>query len=379
MSAENNKLIDLRHTLHSLAELSDNEINTSQFVAKELRKHNPTTMVTRLGGYGILAMYAGQKEGPTTLLRCELDALPIAETITLHYASLDLDVAHKCGHDGHMTILLGLARQLAMSALKRGRVALLFQPSEETGAGARRVLQDERLKKINIDYVFALHNLPGFPVGSIVVKEGPFASASKGLIVDLTGRASHAGEPEKGNSPELALVQLMQSFSAIPQTHTALHESAKVTLIHASLGEKAFGTSLGKATLMATLRAYDDSVLKRIKGRCLHLCKTIAEAHHLSVATKWVEEFPATVNHHEAVRMIDSAAKNLQLQVIKPDTPFSWSEDFGNFTASKSSALFGIGSGVDHAVLHSPEYDFPDEILMTGIQMYQTLIKQIHG
>ncbi|MCF7810071.1 amidohydrolase [bacterium] len=261
------EIVRLRKLLHTNPEVSGSEEITAELILTSLKKSKPYRIVDNIAGNGLAVIYSSRKAGPTVLFRCELDALPIPETVKLKYGSKCEGVSHKCGHDGHMAIMVGLADTIAKNRPECGNVVLLFQPSEETGEGAALVLKDKNFIK-NIpkpDYVFALHNLPGFPVGHVIVREETFASASIGLSVDLIGATSHASEPQNGRSPALALAQIIQGLSSIPQFNKALHETGQVTIIHARLGEEAFGTSPGLAKVMATLRSHSSKVLENLK------------------------------------------------------------------------------------------------------------------
>ncbi|MEJ2110564.1 MAG: amidohydrolase [Acidobacteriota bacterium] len=371
------ELQNLRHELHAAAEKSGAEKNTAEIIGQYLEGFKPHQVITGLGGYGIAAVFGGNAPGPRLLIRCELDALPIPETIQLDYGATAGGVAHKCGHDGHMAIVLGLAPVLSARPPGKGSVVLLFQPAEEIGKGARRVIEDMRFGEITPDYCFALHNLPGFARHRIIVREGSFAAASRGLTVKLHGATSHAAEPEKGNSPTMAVAQLIHCFSSMPQFYTGLHEAAKVTVIHSRIGEIAFGTSPGEAEVMATLRAYEQDVMERLSGKCLDLVKGIARANDLTCEIGWDEEFPATVNNADCAGLIKKCASQLNLDIYEPEKPFPWSEDFGNFTTLCPGALFGLGAGEEHPGLHHPTYDFPDEILDTGVKMFEGIVHEL--
>jgi len=370
-------IINLRRTLHSKAELSGNEIQTAEYIQNYIKQFNPHSIVRGLGGNGLAVVFKGEHSGPCVLLRCELDGLPIPETIELDYASKTPDVSHKCGHDGHMVILAGVAKQLHQNRIKRGSVILLFQPAEETGQGARLVLENPAFSEIQPDYVFALHNLPGFEEGQIIIKDGTFAAASIGMTVDLYGTSSHAGEPQKGKSPALALAKLIQDFSAIPQYCTSLSESAKVTVIHAKLGEEAFGTSPGYGRFAATIRAYKKSTMETIINKCTDLVRHISKSYGLEAKWAFTEEFPEVNNDSGATQIVKDAAKKLNLDTLLIEEAFPWSEDFGHFTNNYPGALFGIGSGVNHPALHNPSYDFPDAIIKIGSGLFLEIIHQI--
>jgi amidohydrolase len=372
-------LIALRRALHGAPDLAGSEHRTASMVRDFLNQHPPDAWIEGIGGTGFVALYEGAAPGPRVLFRAELDALPIPESIDLAHGSDRPGVAHKCGHDGHMAMVAGLAPELSRTRPARGSVALLFQPAEETGEGAERVVEDPLYAKVAPDRVFALHNLPGHPLGSVIVRPGPFASASTGLIVELTGATSHASEPESGNSPALAVASLIQSFSAVPQRFTSLHEAAQVTIVHAKVGEVAFGTSPGAGVVMATLRSHQQDVMDRISERCLALARGTAETFGLQCRTRWTEPFPATHNDPESVDLVVEAALALGLSVIHRDVPFPWSEDFGRFTQRHPGALFGLGAGEHQPPLHHPTYDFPDEVLNVGTRVFLALLRGMLG
>lgn len=370
-------LTELRHHLHAIAEVSGSEKKTASAICEFLQGTSPDHLQTGVGGYGILATYNGEADGPHVLIRCELDGLPIPDEVDSEYRSEKEGVGHKCGHDGHMSIVCGVAKYLGKKKLDAGKVTLLFQPAEETGEGAQQVMEDNKFQEIQPDYCFALHNLPGFKKHQIVIRDDVFAAASVGLIVNLKGSTAHAAHPEQGSSPALAMAQIVQAFSSTPQFYSSLDEAVKVTVINAQLGERAFGTSPGKATVMTTLRAYQDEVLDRLKSKCIQIAKGATQMYDLSFDFKWVEPFPATVNHDNEVDVIRSSAKELGLEIIKKPTPFSWSEDFGHFTMHIPGAMFGLGIGEDHPPLHAEIYDFPDDVVSTGVSMFITIIKQV--
>lgn len=370
-------LRELRRTLHRHAERSDREEQTGRLVADYLARHRPDRLLTGLGGHGLAAVFRGRADGPTVLLRADLDALPIPETLELEHGSLDPAVAHKCGHDGHMAMLAGVAPLLRADPPAAGSVVLLLQPAEETGQGARRVLDDPAFREVAPDWAFALHNLPGFPRGQVLLREGFFASASRGLVVELTGETSHASEPDKGRSPALAAAQLIQGLGAAPQHHTALHEAAQVTVVHARVGELAFGTSPGVATVAATLRTHSLPAMERLAARCLDLVHGTAGTFRLDVRTRWTEEFPPTVNDAAAAAAVRGAAGDVGLEVAAPEHPFPWSEDFGHFTGAFPGALAGLGAGREMPALHSPVYDFPDELLETGTALLERVARRV--
>ena len=186
-------LIQLRHHLHARPELSGQECDTAGRVGEFIRAHTKAEIINGLGGAGMAAVFEGSSPGPTVMFRADLDALPILERSGVEYRSGVEGVAHLCGHDGHMAILCGLAQHLSARPPQKGRAVLLFQPAEETGSGAAQVIADPRFDRIRPDYAFALHNLPGYPAGSVVWRKGVCASASRGLVIRLQGSSAQAG------------------------------------------------------------------------------------------------------------------------------------------------------------------------------------------
>ena len=234
------KIKNLRKELHQNPELSDNEFKTAERIANFLHHLKPDEIIRGIGGNGIACIFKGKKKGPSVLFRCDMDALPIEESNDFDYKSVHNGVAHKCGHDGHMAIISGLADVFSKNRPERGQAVLVYQPSEENGQGANRILIDQKWQNINVDYAFALHNLPGFKKKAIVTKKGIFASASKGMIIKLKGKTSHAAEPENGITPAIAMAEIIKELSSLPQKEKAFSDFTLVTIIHARLGEIAF-------------------------------------------------------------------------------------------------------------------------------------------
>lgn len=370
-------LTEIRHELHRRAELSGKEVRTAEFLGAALAGCSPDQLLTGLGGHGLAVVFEGNKSGPNVLLRCDTDALPLPDRPDLAYLSETEGVSHKCGHDGHMTMMLGVAQRLAKARPEQGRAVLLFQPAEETGAGARAVLDDPAFAELHPEVSLGLHNLPGFPLGTVVLREGTFSAASRGLTISLTGVSSHAAEPEAGRNPASAAAALVHALSALPQMETGLSDSAKVTVVGIAVGGPAFGTSPGDGRVMATLRTFSDVAMERLSQRCADLATGIASAYGLDWDLTWSEVFPATVNHPGVVTAVEAAAVADGLIVVRPGTPFAWSEDFGHFTAAGPGALVGLGSGLEQPPLHHPDYDFPDSLLPIGVDFWHNILNHL--
>src|SRR5690606_36905544 len=171
------KLTAFRKKMHANPELSEQESETAKCIISFLDDCNPQQIITKVGGHGILAIFDSGTNGDSLLFRADMDALPIEEINDFEHRSKTKGVSHKCGHDGHTAILLGLATLLSKYPPKKGKAFLLFQPAEEIGKGAADVLNDEKFKEIKPDWVFGLHNLPGFPLHQVVVKNDSFTAS----------------------------------------------------------------------------------------------------------------------------------------------------------------------------------------------------------
>lgn len=369
------KLTQFRQELHQHPELSGQEVDTAHKIKTYFEPLKPDGVITKIGGEGVVFIFNGMHAGPTTLIRSELDGLPIAEESNLKYKSKIPGKSHSCGHDGHMAIVCGVGEAMAKNRPERGRVILLFQPAEETGEGASMVLKSSSFSLLQPDYAFALHNLPGYDKNEIILKKGPFTAASKGMEIFLKGRTSHAAHPEDGNSPAEAMSKIIIGLQQLPEE---IPEFSLITVVHAVLGELAFGTTPGKAIIRATIRSYEDRIMDRLTYHSEKLVHQIASSYGVSVSFNYKDCFNATENHPEAWEIAHTAASRLNLNSRHLDAPFRWSEDFGQFSGVTKTMLFGLGAGPGHPQLHEAIYDFPDEIISTGVQMFTGIIRQIH-
>jgi amidohydrolase len=374
-----NELVLLRHELHQYPEVSGEEKQTAKRIKKWLETCQPNQIITDIGGHGVAAVYDSGKDGPTVLFRCELDALPISEVGAPKWRSKIDGKGHLCGHDGHMSILAGLARQLDVDGPKSGRIILMFQPAEEDGAGARGVINDEKFNALKPDYSFALHNLPGLALGSVGIKSGPLNFASEGLRIDLTGKTSHASHPEDGVSPALAMAKLVEAMPQIPDAMGLDETSALATVVYANMGVQAFGVAPANACMMTTLRAIDDDVQATFMAHAEQLAINEANRHGLTYKLSHGEKFASCTNDQDAANMIRKAATKSSCPLIELEKPYRWSEDFGLFGSVSKSALFVLGAGEDMPQLHNSDYDFPDALIPIGMTLFKNIAHDLCG
>ena len=368
------QLIALRKEIHRFPELSGKEHETAQRIVNFLTPFEPDQIITELGSTGVAAVYDFGEVETTIMIRCELDALPIQEINTFEYRSVYNSISHKCGHDGHMVIVAGLAEWLQNAALHNVRIVLLFQPAEETGEGAPGILADLKFEEIIPDYIYALHNLPGFPLHQIVTTGDAFTATVQSVSIALHGKESHAAEPENGINPALAIAELINQFDEIVVNDPISADFTLLTPIYSTMGTKDYGVSPADGELHLTVRTWSPEEMEALMERITSVVSKVAPKHKLESELLWFDYFSATKNDSFCSSIIQESAKNNDLQIQPQKHPFKFGEDFGVFTQRYPGAMFGLGSGVDTPALHNPDYDFPDEIIETGIAMFKEII-----
>ncbi len=378
--------IEIRHQLHEHPQTAGDEQFAHDTIVRHLQQLHPDKVYTHVGGYGVVAVWGKEPGAPTIAFRADTDALPIG---------------HRCGHDGHTTILLRLAElidevfsaqcSVCSDATRDGdsqlntkhstlntdkNLLLLWQPAEETGCGARAMMESGVLQQYDIRAIYGFHNLPGYPLGTVVLCPHTFAAASTGVIYHLDGRETHASTPELGLNPGLAVSEIIDTFSAFNGQEGEFRQS---TLICVRLGNPAFGTSAGHADVMFTLRAFTNAAMERLLADANNAVDGIARRHGLRVTRMLQEPFHATENDAARVEDIRKAAGDLSLRVVDREDPMRWSEDFAEYLMQYSGAMFGMGSGDDHAELHHPDYDFPDELIEVCASVLATLCRSFRS
>ncbi|MBI9053285.1 MAG: amidohydrolase [Bacteroidales bacterium] len=371
----NQKIIKFRQEIHKHPEVSNDEYNTSERIINYIKKFNPDEII-KLGETGVAFVFNGNEKGKIVVFRSELDALPIKEKSGVEYTSINDHIAHSCGHDGHMAILAGLTQKISENRPKRGRGVMLFQPAEEVEQGARDVVENPKFIDIKPDYMFALHNVPGFEKHKIILKKGSFASASKGMTIQLTGKTAHAAEPQNGISPADAISEIIKKLHGLRENKMLFKDFVLLTIIHIQLGEISFGTSPGYAELRVTLRAFENEDMKVLTDKCEKIIREISKEEKLECKISYSEVFPATVNNDDCVNIVEQSAKQIDLDIQNIENPFKWSEDFGYFTEKYNACYFGLGSGKNQPQFHNPDFDFPDDIIESGINIFYAIYKK---
>lgn len=371
------ELIKLRQTLHQYPELSGYEEQTAQMIKAFLSEHTSATFIEHIGGHGLAAIFDFAEPGPTVMIRCELDALPIQEGNNFEHRSRSEGVSHKCGHDGHMTIVAGLAKKLNEEVFLRGRAVLLFQPAEENGQGAHAVMTDPKFESIEPDFIFSLHNIPGFEHHTVIQVDNTFSPTVQSVVIYLEGKECHAAQPDEGINPAAGIAEILSSLTLM-NNHDPLDDLfAVLTPVHVTMGQKAYGLSPGKAELHYTLRSWTEEVMAGMKAHLQEIVANVCDIQELSYRLEWLEYFPATNNTAQCNDLVAKVALKNNLNFHEKEYPFRFGEDFGWFSRNYKSAMFGLGAGVDTPALHHDTYDFPDEIIPTGLTMFIGLIEEV--
>ena len=373
------ELVAFRHELHRHPEISGEEEKTARAVVDFLTPTEPDEVLTGMGGHGVAMVFDSGKPGPTVLFRSEIDALPIEELGDVAHRSLVPGKSHMCGHEGHTTILAALARQFGRRRPATGRVVLMFQPAEETGAGAAGVIADPRYGTIAPHYAFSLHNLPGTPLGHVRLKPGVVNCASRGIRVVLTGKTAHSSQPETGTSPMKAVARLMPALAALGGGHFSTDDFAMVTVTHAAMGEAVFGIAPGRAEVWATLRTRLDERMADLCAAAEDLATSVARQEGLACAIDYHEIFVASLNDEDATAHLRAALDDEGITHDEAELPMRASEDFGRFGHAARSAMFFLGAGERTAALHNPDYDFPDDLIPIGSRIFMRVARNLLG
>lgn len=369
-------LVPLRKEIHQYPEISGKEEKTADRIKEKLQTFKPDEIVTGLGGHGVLARFKCSSGNPqkTIMFRAELDAISVREETGLPYQSKKENAMHGCGHDGHMAILIGLAEWLDKNRPDMVDVYLLFQPAEETGEGAARVLEDSRFQALDIDHGFALHNLPGFAEKAIICKDGTFAAGSVGIEVTIKGAYSHAAYPEQGLNPSGTAAELIRRIDREMEGYREDQQGNKLVCTFIKMGERAFGISPGKAEVGFTIRSESDEILEEGVNQIKEIIDELKSSFKGDITLKEVEPFRAAVNSGEGVEIIRNVSDKQTFSCQELEAPFPWSEDFGEFRRQFPITIFGLGAGEGSPPLHSEKYDFNDELIRVGIGMFSGIV-----
>ena len=361
---------ELRHQLHQHPELSLEEAWTRQKIMSFLKAHTQLEVMDM--GRWCYAHYASGSDLPGIAFRAELDALPVVDDIDAPHVSQIPGHGHKCGHDGHMASLCGLALELESRGADRD-VYLIFQHGEEIGAGGEECAK--LLREKGIGYVYGWHNRPAMPKGMVQTMDSTMYYASKGMILHFDGMPSHASMPEAGRCPAFAIAKIV---SAIPELVDRKNWEGEVfcTVIQVDVGEPAFGTQASRGELLLTIRGQYEREMDALQAKLEEMAEVFANADGLTWNVRFCDEFPESANHPDATKRIRESAKNLGFAYREAPHPYRGSDDFGYYPKLACGAMFEIGSGEDCPPIHTVHYDFPDDILPAAVDLMWELSRK---
>ncbi len=371
-------MTEWRRALHAHPEICFEEVWTGDFIAEKLRSFG--IEVSRgLGKTGVVGMLKGQGNSPRAIgLRADMDALPMPEENQFEHRSQIDGKMHACGHDGHMTMLLGAARYLAETQNFDGTVYFIFQPAEEGGAGGKAMVDDGLFEQHPIQDIWGMHNWPGLPAGDVAVNTGACMASADQFAITLTGRGSHAAMPHQAIDPILAAASLIQALQMVVSRTTDPLDPAvlSVTMLN---GGSAFNVIPDTVTLGGTARAMVASTRAAMEQKIRDISALTAKAHGCLVEVDWQPGYPPTVNTEtEALRAADVARAVVGSNKVHVNMPPSMvAEDFAFMLEKRPGAYIWLGAGeaVEGKMLHNTGYDFNDDILPVGASYWSQLVE----
>lgn len=357
------EFVALRRDIHAHPELAFKETRTSTLVADYLRKWG-YDVTTGVGGTGVVGTLRRGTSAKTIGIRADMDALPINEATGLEYASGKAGIMHACGHDGHTTILLAAARYLAESGRFSGKLHVIFQPAEEIGAGARRMIEDGLFNRFPVDAVFGLHNWPGIPTGQFGFVAGPAMASVDRARIRVNGRGGHGAEPHKSIDPVVVASSIVLALQTVVSRNLDPLDTGVVTVasIH---GGDALNVIPAHVDLGLTIRSFSQSVREELRQRIESVARSQAESYGAVADVDYQWGFPALINAKAETEFARQVALTTfpKGTVIEDFRPRTASEDFAFMLEERPGTYFFVGNG-DSAGLHNPQYNFNDEILL---------------
>ena len=367
------EMADWRHHLHRNPELSLDCHQTAAFVVQKLREFGISEIHEGIATSGVVAIIEGQGDGPVTGLRADMDALPMDEETGVEYASEVPGKMHACGHDGHTTMLLGAAKYLSETRRFSGKVALIFQPAEETIGGGRIMVEEGIMERFGISEVYALHTDPSRPAGEFATRAGPLMAAVDDFELRLTGRGGHAAHPDTCIDPIPCALAIGQALQTVPSRNTDPLESLVVSLTVVQSGS-ATNVIPGSAYMAGTVRSFDPGIRDMAERRIREIVSGQAMAYGVAADLDYQRNYPPTVNHVKETKFAVDIAREISPHVEDDAVPSMGAEDFSYMLEARPGAFLYLGQGVG-PLCHHPMFNFNDEIAPIGASFFARLIE----
>ena len=381
------ELTAFRRDLHANPELGFEEIYTSGRVVEALKVCGVDAIHTGIGKTGVVALVHGQgrsahNPGRMIGLRADMDALPLPEHNDSLWKSKNAGLMHACGHDGHTAMLLGAARYLAETRQFDGTAVLIFQPGEEGYAGARAMMEDGLFDRFPCEQVYAQHNSPDTPLGVIGVTPGPMQAAADTIRIHITGKGGHGARPHQAVDPVLVAAHIITAAQSIVARNLSAFDQAVISICSMQAGNPGASSVIpGEATLVGTVRTYNEAVQQTIEDRLRHLCEAVAHGFGATAQLTYKRGYPATVNTVPEANFAADVATTLvgADRVWRNMTPSMGAEDFSFMLQAKPGAYLRVGQGAIDGPgphpLHNSRYDFNDAILPLGAALHASLVE----
>ena len=368
-----------RREIHAHPELAYREHRTADFVAAKLESFG-IAIVRGLGKTGVVGTIKAGNSDRSIGLRADMDALPLAEMNDFAHRSQHPGVMHACGHDGHTAMLLAAAEHLATTRDFDGIVHFIFQPAEEGEAGAKAMMDDGLFEDFPMEAVYGLHNWPGLAVGTMAMRTGAAMAAMDIFEVKIHGQGGHAALPHLAIDPIIVGAQLVSAWQTVVSRNVKAIDPAVVTVTQFHAGE-AWNVIPETVVLRGTVRCFSQSVRATIESRMRQLAEGLCAAHGCRLEWWYEKRFPPTVNSPEETQTAARAAQAVvgHEQVNTEVEPVTGSEDFGYMLEAKPGcyAFIGNGPGSGGCLLHSPTFDFNDDIIPIGASYWVRLVEQV--
>lgn len=365
----------VRRTIHAYPELGFQEQRTAALVKDELERAGVTEIHTGIGGTGVVGVIRKGRSPRAIGIRADMDALPLVEDGREDHASRHAGVMHACGHDGHTAILLGAARALVSGVDFDGTVNLIFQPAEEGLGGALRMVEDGLFDRFPVDSVYGLHNWPGLAVGRFAIKTGSMMAAVDRFDLEIIGSGGHAARPEDSIDPIVIGAQLVNMIQTIVSRSSAPEESVVVSITEFVAGNS-YNVIPNSARLRGTVRTVTPQSRAKVEILIRRIVEGVCTAQRASFSMDYRRGTPATINHPRETETLRQAA----VATVGPDrvdereSSSLCGEDFSVLLQHRPGAFIFLGNGADSPTLHSPTYDFNDEALRPGIELWLNLV-----
>ncbi len=369
-------MTDWRRAFHARPELGFQEHATASRVA-ELLTGFGLDVHQGIGGTGVVGILQRGNGTRSIGLRTDMDALPIAEQNGFAHRSINDGVMHACGHDGHMSMMLGAAKTLAESGTFDGRVVFIFQPNEENGLGAPAMIKDGLFDRFDVDEVYGMHNIPGMPLGTFATRSGPITASESLFEIKIDARGGHAALPHMGVDAIVVGAEIVGALQTIVSRKLNPSLSGVVSVTEFTTdGQR--NVLPGRATLSGDARALTPEINETIKARMGQIVEGICMAHGVTGQVSYDTIFPPTINTAAQARAASDAASSIVgADAVDGDCPPKlFSEDFAHMAAARSGCFVLMGNGTEggHArPLHSADFDFCDAALSYGASFWVEL------